>query len=103
MPQPATWTTAQASISDIHHASFPQPPYGDIDDRIRAIAQGLGLRTVLWKYNSQDWQFGTAGVTVDTVDAQYQALMTDAKNGKFNTVRGFCVACSRETLIVMFC
>lgn len=25
-----------------------RPPYGDVDDRIRAIAQGLGLRTYMW-------------------------------------------------------
>lgn len=25
-----------------------RPPYGDVDDRVRAIAQGLGLRTYMW-------------------------------------------------------
>ena len=31
-----------------------RPPYGDIDDRVRAIAHALGLRTVLWNYVSDD-------------------------------------------------
>jgi hypothetical protein len=26
----------------------------DVGDRIRAIAHGLGLRTILWQYDSQD-------------------------------------------------
>lgn len=66
---------------------FLQPPYGDIDDRIRAIAHGLGLRTVLWKYDSQDWQFGfTPNVTVQTVDNNYETLLTDAGNGLFDDV-----------------
>ncbi|KDR66886.1 hypothetical protein GALMADRAFT_161844 [Galerina marginata CBS 339.88] len=64
-----------------------RPPYGDVDDRIRAIAHGLGLRTVLWDYDSQDWQVGaTAGVTSETVDKEYQVLIDDAKKGKFNNV-----------------
>lgn len=25
-----------------------RPPYGDVDDRIRAIAQSIGLRTYMW-------------------------------------------------------
>ncbi|KAF5327313.1 hypothetical protein D9619_004268 [Psilocybe cf. subviscida] len=63
-----------------------RPPFGDVDDRIRAIAHGLGLRTILWKYDSQDWQYGsTQGVTIDTVDGHYQDLITGAQNGTFDT------------------
>jgi len=62
-----------------------RPPYGDIDDRIRAIAQALGLRVILWKYDSNDWEVGSvAGITPATVDANYQALITSAQNGTFN-------------------
>ncbi|KAF5327792.1 hypothetical protein D9619_004944 [Psilocybe cf. subviscida] len=71
--------------TDLLEAYLLQPPFGDIDDRIRAIAQGLGLRTVIWKYDSDDWQFGTGNVTVANIDANYQTLITDAKNGKFAT------------------
>ena len=31
-----------------------KPPYGDIDDRIPAIAHALGLRVILWQYDSND-------------------------------------------------
>ncbi|CAA7264451.1 unnamed protein product [Cyclocybe aegerita] len=64
-----------------------RPPFGDVDDRIRAIANGLGLRTVLWQYDSQDWQVGvTEGVTSDSVDQEYQNMIDDAKKGLFDTV-----------------
>ncbi|KAF5319153.1 hypothetical protein D9619_008478 [Psilocybe cf. subviscida] len=62
-----------------------RPPFGDVDDRIRAIAAGLGLRTILWQYDSQDWQVGTTpGVTPQSVDQEYQTMISDAKKGMFN-------------------
>ncbi|KAK0190104.1 carbohydrate esterase family 4 protein [Armillaria mellea] len=64
-----------------------RPPFGDVDDRIRAIANALGLQTILWKYDSFDWKAGTGNVTTDTVDANYQSLIDDVKNGVFSTVR----------------
>jgi peptidoglycan-N-acetylglucosamine deacetylase len=32
-----------------------RPPYGDLNRRVRRIARGLGLRTVLWGADSIDW------------------------------------------------
>ncbi|KIK04456.1 carbohydrate esterase family 4 protein [Laccaria amethystina LaAM-08-1] len=63
-----------------------RPPFGDVDDRIRSIANGLGLRTILWKYDSFDWKVGMAGVTEATVDQNYQSLLDGANNGTFDTV-----------------
>ncbi|KAJ7479745.1 carbohydrate esterase family 4 protein [Mycena latifolia] len=63
-----------------------RPPYGDVDDRIRYIAAQLGLETVLWKYDSNDWEEGTNGVTAATVQANYDALMTKANTGAFNSI-----------------
>ncbi|KAF8174268.1 carbohydrate esterase family 4 protein [Pholiota molesta] len=61
-----------------------RPPFGDVDDRIRAIAKGLGLRTIIWSYDSDDWQFGAEpNVTQATVDGNYQTMINDANNGKF--------------------
>ncbi|KAF9475385.1 glycoside hydrolase/deacetylase [Pholiota conissans] len=63
-----------------------RPPFGDVDDRIRAIAKGLGLRTIIWKYDSDDWRFGsTPGVTQATVDGNYQSLIDLANKGTFAT------------------
>jgi peptidoglycan/xylan/chitin deacetylase (PgdA/CDA1 family) len=32
-----------------------RPPYGDVDDRVRAIAWQMGMRTILWDQDSNDW------------------------------------------------
>ncbi len=64
-----------------------QPPFGDVDDRIRAIANALGLQTIIWKYDSNDWKAGTGNITTETVDANYQALINNMTSGTFSTVR----------------
>ncbi|KAF8974137.1 hypothetical protein BGZ46_009734 [Entomortierella lignicola] len=33
-----------------------RPPYGDVDDRIRSIAWQMGLRTIIWDLDTNDWQ-----------------------------------------------
>ncbi|PWN29100.1 glycoside hydrolase/deacetylase [Jaminaea rosea] len=38
-----------------------RPPYGDIDDRVRAIATGLGLKSILWSADTTDWQVEPEG------------------------------------------
>jgi len=48
-----------------------RPPYGDIDDRVRAIAQVMGLTPILWtgtgagQFDTDDWRIagGTANGT----------------------------------------
>ncbi|KAH7907725.1 hypothetical protein BJ138DRAFT_1159419 [Hygrophoropsis aurantiaca] len=62
-----------------------RPPYGDVDDRIRAFAKAFGLRTIVWQYDSNDWREGTDGYTAADVDANYEALIANAKNGAFST------------------
>lgn len=62
-----------------------RPPYGDVDDRIRSIAKALGLRTILWAYDSDDWKNGIENVTSQTVDANYGDLIKAAQNGTFNS------------------
>lgn len=70
-----------------------RPPFGDVDDRIRAIANGLGLRTIMWDYDTNDWQVGeTSGVTSDSVDAMYQVLINDAGKGLFDTTGAMVLA-----------
>ncbi|KAH7907724.1 carbohydrate esterase family 4 protein [Hygrophoropsis aurantiaca] len=62
-----------------------RPPYGDVDDRIRAFAKAFGLRTIVWQYDSNDWEEGTDGYTAADVDANYEALIAKAKSGAFST------------------
>ena len=67
--------------------SFLQPPFGDVDDRIRAIANGLGLKTIIWRYDSFDWEVSGGAYTPDQVNANYQGLIDNVNNGTFDQVR----------------
>ncbi|KAJ7075245.1 carbohydrate esterase family 4 protein [Mycena belliarum] len=62
-----------------------RPPFGDVDDRIRYIASQLGLETIIWQFNSNDWEVGLNGVTTDQVQANYDALVANASAGMFNS------------------
>jgi len=61
-----------------------RPPYGDVDDRIRAIADAMGLQNIVWKYDSVDWSFGENGVTKANIDGNYEQFIGKLNAGKFN-------------------
>ncbi|KAI9511948.1 carbohydrate esterase family 4 protein [Russula earlei] len=63
-----------------------RPPYGDVDDRIRAIANALGLQTILWQYDSNDWRVGLNNVTAADVDNAYRLFINNSTTGLFNNV-----------------
>ncbi|OCF57823.1 hypothetical protein L486_05288 [Kwoniella mangroviensis CBS 10435] len=62
-----------------------RPPYGDVDNRIRLIAQGLNLTNYVWSDDSEDWKTSTAGSNVTEADitANYQAVVSKASNGTY--------------------
>ncbi|KAJ3273599.1 hypothetical protein HK104_004257 [Borealophlyctis nickersoniae] len=61
-----------------------RPPQGDVDDRVRAIAQQLGLTTILWNLDSNDWKMAPAGtLTPATIDGFFQTFINGAQNGTF--------------------
>ncbi|KAJ3782635.1 putative chitin deacetylase [Lentinula aff. detonsa] len=62
-----------------------RPPFGDVDDRIRAIAEGLGLQTIIWQYDSFDWEEQSGNITAAQVYTNYDNFIARAENGTFNT------------------
>ncbi|TFK48946.1 carbohydrate esterase family 4 protein [Heliocybe sulcata] len=60
-----------------------RPPFGDVDDRIRYIAQSLGMQTVIWVEDTFDYEYPTLPQT--TVDQNYQNIINKAKNGTYDT------------------
>lgn len=60
-----------------------RPPYGDVDDRVRYIAQALGMRTIIWSDNTFDYQVSTLGAAA--VEANYQTVINGGKNGTYNS------------------
>lgn len=60
-----------------------RPPFGDCDDRIRFIAASLGLSTILWDNDVNDFRFATLGQAA--VNTNYQNIVDGATRGAFNT------------------
>jgi peptidoglycan/xylan/chitin deacetylase (PgdA/CDA1 family) len=54
-----------------------RPPYGDIDDRVRAIAQAMNLNTVIWSRVN-------ATMTFDTGDFDIHGGLTNVQQVLFN-------------------
>ncbi|CAG8776553.1 9510_t:CDS:2, partial [Acaulospora colombiana] len=52
-----------------------RPPYGDIDDRVRAIGQAMGFTAVIWtgynndNFDTNDWHIGAGTVSASGVIA----------------------------------
>ncbi|KAH9957567.1 chitin deacetylase [Russula dissimulans] len=61
-----------------------RPPYGDVDDRIRYIANAMGLQTIIWQSDSNDWRVGLNNITAADVDNSYQWLINNVTAGTFN-------------------
>ncbi|WFD35854.1 hypothetical protein MCUN1_002722, partial [Malassezia cuniculi] len=63
-----------------------RPPFGDVDDRVRAIAHGLGLRTILWKEDTDDWNIAPSGnKPTASIDGNYEKIISKESAGAFST------------------
>ncbi|ORY06987.1 glycoside hydrolase/deacetylase [Basidiobolus meristosporus CBS 931.73] len=61
-----------------------RPPYGDVDDRVRAIAQQLKLTNIIWNLDSDDWQMAPAGnLPPSAIDQLFEGFVNMGKNGTF--------------------
>lgn len=61
-----------------------RPPYGDTDDRVRAIAWQMGMVTNLWDQDSNDWNMPGAGggnLPPATVDGYFEGWIQGVTNG----------------------
>jgi len=65
---------------------YMRPPYGDIDNRVRAISLAMGMRPIIWTRNPQDgaqfdtndWKVPGGTVTGPESFAQFQSILTNA-------------------------
>jgi peptidoglycan/xylan/chitin deacetylase (PgdA/CDA1 family) len=63
-----------------------RPPYGDVDDRVRAIAHQMGLSTIIWDSDSFDWGLPSVANDFagrygqDQIDEFFQQWITDRPN-----------------------
>jgi peptidoglycan/xylan/chitin deacetylase (PgdA/CDA1 family) len=58
-----------------------RPPYGDMDNRVRAIAKEIfGLETILWNQDTSDWSLTTGGTTPQAINASMTKWLTGPKS-----------------------
>jgi peptidoglycan/xylan/chitin deacetylase (PgdA/CDA1 family) len=61
-----------------------RPPYGDIDDRIRAIALAMGFTPIIWtgyndtNFDTNDWHIAAGTVSASGVLAAFETIMQEA-------------------------
>ncbi|KAI9248174.1 hypothetical protein BY458DRAFT_526585 [Sporodiniella umbellata] len=62
-----------------------RPPYGDVDDRVRAIAWQMGMRTISWNADTNDWDMpgeGGGKLSPKKVDGYFDGWIKDRKANK---------------------
>ena len=63
-----------------------RPPFGDTDDRVRAIADGLGLRTIIWSTDTDDWNIEPSGQQpTASIDGNYKSIVSKQTAGSYST------------------
>ncbi|GAA6029169.1 hypothetical protein JCM8097_001634 [Rhodosporidiobolus ruineniae] len=76
---------AKKAIKDVLGVTVQcwRPPYGDVDDRVRYIANALGMSTIIWVDNTFDYEIAT--LSAATVERNYNDIIAKAANGTYNT------------------
>lgn len=64
-----------------------RPPYGDIDDRVRAIAMQMGLTPIIWStptkgqsYDTNDWKIAAGVVSPAQVVYNFESIIQNASS-----------------------
>lgn len=62
-----------------------RPPYGDIDDRVRAIALAMGMVPVIWtrtpeagQFDTDDWEVAAGGITAQQSVDNFSLILGNA-------------------------
>lgn len=50
------WSIWAMNATSGHLPKWFRPPYGGIDDRVRAILRQFGMQSVLWNFDTFDWK-----------------------------------------------
>ncbi|KAK4047095.1 hypothetical protein OIV83_005658 [Microbotryomycetes sp. JL201] len=63
-----------------------RPPFGDVDDRIRYIANALDMQTVLWNEDTDDWRWVNVGIPA--IEQNYEDIIgnVSAKYSRSGTI-----------------
>lgn len=53
------WSIWAMNATYGHLPKWFRPPYGGVDNRVRAISRQFGMQAVLWDYDTFDWRLST--------------------------------------------
>jgi peptidoglycan/xylan/chitin deacetylase (PgdA/CDA1 family) len=65
-----------------------RPPQGNVDDRIRSIAWQMGMQTVVWNDDTNDWQMPAPGggdLPPSEVDKEFSTWISEENAGELDT------------------
>ncbi|ORZ27026.1 hypothetical protein BCR41DRAFT_287182, partial [Lobosporangium transversale] len=68
------WTEKYIYDHTGYKIKYFRPPYGDVDNRVRAIARQLGFKTVIWshEWDTQDWQLEENTITPTQIESIFK-------------------------------
>ncbi|CDS07738.1 hypothetical protein LRAMOSA01687 [Lichtheimia ramosa] len=61
-----------------------RPPFGDVDDRVRAIAWLMGMRTIIWDRDTNDWGLASQSINATEVDGYYKEWLDSRVDNQDN-------------------
>ncbi|ODV58497.1 carbohydrate esterase family 4 protein, partial [Ascoidea rubescens DSM 1968] len=64
------WSIWAMQAAGGHVPKWFRPPYGGIDNRVRAIVRKFGMRSVLWNYDTNDWKLAGGDITPEEIFSQ---------------------------------
>ncbi|KAK7204343.1 hypothetical protein BZA70DRAFT_268195 [Myxozyma melibiosi] len=75
------WTTWVINVTAGVVPRYFRPPYGGLDDRVRAIAERMGLTPIVWAHDTNDWQMVGGTRTENQTLADVQSWINASSTG----------------------
>ncbi|KAI8843864.1 hypothetical protein BJ741DRAFT_258382 [Chytriomyces cf. hyalinus JEL632] len=58
------------------YPKYFRPPYGNVDDRVRSVAALVGMTSVTWSKDSQDWQYVRSSLINSAVTSNFRSWLS---------------------------
>lgn len=75
------WSIWAMNATGHHLPKWFRPPYGAIDNRVRAISRMFGLQAVLWDHDTFDWQLLVEDQSLRTEESIYRDIQDWKQSG----------------------
>lgn len=75
------WSIWAMNATGNHLPKWFRPPYGGVDERVRAITRQFGLQAVLWEHDSNDWMLLSQSKPEGEIYREVQVWKTRGNRG----------------------